>query len=210
MRPRKEIIKYIKTNVFPTFKAQTDGHGLDHIKYVISNSLNFAEQVKDEPINIDMVYVIAAYHDIGQSVCYETHETESAKMLRADKGLAKFFTSEQLETMAIAIQDHRASSDHEPRNIYGKIVSSADRRWDINDSLKTMYRHSLKHYAKASLDDVIEEIRNYAIKKYGKGGYAVSKMYFKSKQFDKMLKQMQVIVYDKEKFKRKILSVTGA
>ena len=42
------------------------------------------------------------------------------------------------------IEDHRASSNHEPRSIYGKIVSTADRNITIESCLSRSYFYSKK------------------------------------------------------------------
>lgn len=81
-----------------------------------------------EDINYDMVYVIAAYHDLGHHIDADNHEKVSAELLLEDNQLKEFFTIEQTQTMADAVYDHRASLEGEPRSIYGKIVSSADRK----------------------------------------------------------------------------------
>lgn len=52
------------------------GHNLEHIQYVIDRSLKFANTVED--INFDMVYTIAAYHDIGHYIDAKNHEKVSA------------------------------------------------------------------------------------------------------------------------------------
>ena len=52
-------------------------------------------------------------------------------MLLKDDMLKQFFTEEEIKIMADAVYDHRASMEEEPRIIYGKIISSADRNVDI-------------------------------------------------------------------------------
>ena len=75
----KDLINYIENNIFPSYEKNDSGHNLDHIKYVIERSLKFANTVKG--INYDMVYVIASYHDIGDSIDRKNHEKASAMML---------------------------------------------------------------------------------------------------------------------------------
>lgn len=58
-----------------------------------------------------MVYVIAAYHDIGHHIDAKSHEIISAQILSEDKKLKKFFSEEQIMVMKEAIEDHRASKD---------------------------------------------------------------------------------------------------
>ena len=123
MQINKELQDYIEKNIFPSYKKNDLGHNLDHIKYVIDRSFKFASRVDD--INYDMVYTIAAYHDIGHYIDAKNHEKVSAEMLLADENLKKYFNEEQIRTMAEAVHDHRASrpkSEGKPRSIYGEIV----------------------------------------------------------------------------------------
>ena len=55
------------------------GHGLEHTEYVINRSLNFANRIDN--INYEMVYVIAAYHDVAHHIDAKNHEILSAQML---------------------------------------------------------------------------------------------------------------------------------
>lgn len=54
--------------------------------------MNFANQI--ENINFEMVYVIAAYHDVAHHIDAKNHETISAKMLSEDEKLKEFFSVE--------------------------------------------------------------------------------------------------------------------
>ena len=47
--------------------------------------------------------------------------------------------------MKEAVEDHRASTDHEPRSIYGKIVAEADRIIDPDITLRRTVQYGLKH-----------------------------------------------------------------
>ena len=81
----KEIAKYIEKFILPQYKSNDKGHGINHIMYVIERSFKFADTVKD--INLDMVYVIAAYHDIGHKIDVKNHEVVSAQLLLNDEKL---------------------------------------------------------------------------------------------------------------------------
>ena len=164
-----ELKKYIEENIFPSYKKNDLGHNLDHIKYVIERSLKFANEVDD--INYDMVYTIAAYHDIGHYIDAKNHEKVSAEMLLADKNLRRFFTEDEIKIMSEAVYDHRASMEGEPRSIYGKIVSSADRNTLIDVPLRRTYAYRVEHNPDDSLENIIEESRQHIIDKFGKKGY---------------------------------------
>lgn len=196
---------YIENNVFPNYKKNDLGHNLDHIKYVIERSLKFASTVED--INYDMVYVIAAYHDIGHYIDAKNHEKVSADMLFKDKNLRKFFIEEEIRIMSEAVYDHRASLKGEPRSIYGKIVSSADRNTLVEVTLKRTYYHRIVHTPESSLEDIIEESRKHILEKFGRDGYATTQMFFNDPDYFKFLKEISLLAEDKEKFKNRYCEV---
>lgn len=198
MEVNKNLKKYIEKNIFPIYEKNDLGHNLEHIKYVIERSLSFAKMIED--INYDMVYVIAAYHDLGHHIDADNHEKVSAELLLEDNQLKEFFTIEQTQTMADAVYDHRASLEGEPRSIYGKIVSSADRNTLVDVPLKRTYAYRVKHNPTATLEEIIEESRQHLIKKFEKKGYASEKMYFEDKEYKKFLEDIQTLVMNKEQF----------
>lgn len=207
MKISNELKKYIENTIFPSYKKNDLGHSIDHIKYVIDRSLGFASGISD--ISYDMVYVIAAYHDIGHYVDAKNHEKVSADMLLEDMNLRKFFTEDEIQTMAEAVYDHRASLEGEPRSIYGKIVSSADRNTLIEVPLKRTYAYRVEHNPNDTLDEIIEESRQHIINKFGKKGYAAEKMYFEDLDYKKFLEEISVLAEDEVEFKRRFMEVNG-
>ena len=207
MQIDKKLKNYIEKNIFPSYKKNDLGHNLDHIKYVIDRSLMFASRVAN--INYDMVYTIAAYHDIGHYIDAKNHEKVSAEMLLADNKLRDFFTEEEIKIMAEAVYDHRASMKGDPRSVYGEIVSSADRNTLIEVPLKRTYAYRLEHNHDGTLDEIIEESRQHIIDKFGKKGYATIKMYFEDEDYKKFLEEISILTGNKEEFKRKFMEVNG-
>lgn len=204
---REELKKYIEENIFTSYDKNEDGHKLDHIMYVIDRSFMFASRVPD--VNLEMVYVIAAYHDIGHYIDAENHEKVSGEMLLKDKNLRRFFTDEEIKIMSEAVCDHRASSKNEPRSIYGKIVSSADRNVLVEIPLKRTYSYRKVHSPNSTLDEIIEESRQHLLDKFGKKGYATTKMYFEDEDYKKFLEDITVLASNEEEFKRRFLEVNG-
>lgn len=203
----KKLREYIEKNVFPSYKKNDLGHNLDHINYVIDRSIKFADMVSD--INYDMVYVIAAYHDIGHYIDAANHEKISAMMLLDDENLKEFFSEEEIKIMAEAVYDHRASMEGEPRSVYGKIVSSADRNTLVEVPLKRTYAYRIKHNTNDSLDKIIEESRQHILDKFGMDGYAKEKMYFEDLDYKKFLEDINSLALNEEEFKKKYLEVNN-
>lgn len=194
----KNLQKYIENNIFPKYELNDKGHGMEHINYVIRRSINFAKKLDE--IDLNMVYTIASYHDIAHSINPSKHEQLSADILLADKELNKYFTKDKLYIMYEAIIDHRASLEYEPRNIYGKIISSADRNTKIEDILKRTYQYRINNYKLENLEEIIEESYNHIKEKFTSNGYASKKMYFKDKEYEKFIKDVDNLINDKNYF----------
>jgi len=200
-----QLRKYIENNIFPSYQKNDWGHNLDHIKYVIERSIRFASTLDN--INMDMVYTIAAYHDIGHYIDAKNHEKISADILLADDNLKEFFTEEEINIMAEAVIDHRASLEGEPRSIYGKIVSSADRNTLIDLPLKRTYAYRKKHHPDYSLEEMIEESRQHILNKFGQNGYAIEKMYFEDTDYIRFIKEVSQLAENPEEFRKQYIKV---
>lgn len=201
----KELQEYLEKNISKENNKNDEGHNMDHINYVLRRSLTFAKEV--ENININMVYTIAYYHDIAHHQDHEHHELLSAEYLKQDKKLLKWFTNEEITIMAEAIEDHRASNKNEPRSIYGKIISSADRNTNIIDPLKRTYAYRSRHNPELSFSEILKESQQHLQKKFGQNGYAINKMYFNDIEYEQYLKDLNKIIYDDKLFKKKYLKV---
>lgn len=199
----EELLKYIDEEVFPLYKRNEEGHGLDHIRTVISRSLELA---KDYDVNLNMVYTIAAYHDLGHFIDRKRHEIISAEMFMKDEKIKKWFNDVERNIIKEAIEDHRASSDHEPRTIYGKIVSTADRTIiDIDVTIKRSYSYGKKHYLDISEEEQYVRIYDHLKEKFGENGYA--KIYLKDPEYDKAILRLREALSNKESFIKRVKEV---
>ena len=196
MEINEELKKYIEENIFPEYQKNDLGHNIDHINYVINRSFKFAKTVPN--INYNMVYTIAAYHDIGHHIYHKTHELISGEIMSKDKNLKNFFTDEQLNTIKEAIEDHRASADHEPRSIYGKIVSTADRNNTVEACLRRSYAYGKKHNPDYTDEELFKRAFQVLNKKFGIRGYA--KFYFKDEEYENFLKDIRELLSDEKHF----------
>ena len=198
-----ELVKYIESEIFPLYQRNEEGHGIKHIKTVIKRSLKFAKQYN---ANLDMSYTIAAYHDIGHYIDRKKHEIISAEIFMKDEKIKKWFTDEQRNIIKEAIEDHRASSDHKPRSIYGMIVSTADRTIiDIDNTIKRSYSYGKRNYTELSEKEQIERIYQHLSEKYGENGYA--KVYLEDKEFDEAIKELRQALSNKEEFIERVKKV---
>lgn len=199
----QELVKYIESEIFPLYNRNEEGHGIGHIKTVIKRSLKLA---KNYDVDLNMVYVIASYHDIGHYIDRKKHEIISAEMFMKDEKIKKWFTTEQINTIKDAIEDHRASSNHEPRTIYGRIVSTADRTIiDIDNTIRRSYSYGKRNYVGLSEEEQIERVYQHLTEKYGENGYA--KVYLEDKEFDESIKKLRQALSNKEEFIKRVKRV---
>lgn len=201
----KDLIKYIENKIFPEYSKNESGHGIEHIKYVINRCVNFAEQFDN--IDLDMLYTIAAFHDIGHLIDKKNHEILSAKIFYDNDDMKRFFNEEQRIIIKEGIEDHRASSNCIPRSDYGKIISSADRSTDVKEFLKRTHLYTLKHEPDLNNDEIIERAYNHTKDKYGKLGYA--KNYVIDEEYNNFKNKINELLNDKEKFKQYYLQLNN-
>ena len=163
-----QLKTYIEQQILPRYEHFDAAHRRDHAEEVIKRSLALSEHYD---ININMVYAIAAYHDTGLCEGRDVHHLVSGRIIREDKKLREWFNEEQIETMAQAAEDHRASSGHEPRSIYGKIVAEADRLISPEKVIRRTIQFGLDHYPELDKEGQYRRFREHLLEKYSDTGY---------------------------------------
>ena len=123
----QELLEYIESEIIPRYSSFDKAHREDHARSVIAEALRLAGFYD---VDADMVYAAAAFHDTGLVEGRETHHLASGRIIREDPRLPEWFSPDQIETIAQAAEDHRASGTSDPRSIYGKIIAEADRDID--------------------------------------------------------------------------------
>ncbi|MBO5466272.1 MAG: HD domain-containing protein [Prevotella sp.] len=163
-----DLVEYIETNILPQYAQFDKAHNLGHVVRVIKRSLDL---VRTTGADINMVYAIAAYHDIGMSGPRAVHHITGGKILASDIRLRKWFSAEQLKIMREAIEDHRASASHAPRSIYGKIIAEADRDLDPEIVFRRIIQFGLANYPELGKEGHWFRFREHLENKYSVNGY---------------------------------------
>lgn len=166
--PSLDLVEFIETQILPQYATFDRAHNLEHVTRVIRNSL---ELVKMTGADINMVYAIAAYHDVGMSGHRADHHLRGGKILAADARLKKWFTAEQIKIMKEAVEDHRASASRAPRSIYGKIVAEADRDIDSDTVFRRTVQFGLSNYPELDKEGHWKRFQEHMQNKYSKDGY---------------------------------------
>ena len=189
-----EIMSFVEKEILPRYNAFGKSHGLQHVQHVISNSL---ELVPLTGADINMAYVIAAYHDLGMEGPRAIHHITGGKILQADARLKKWFSPEQIKIMKEAVEDHRASSSRQPRSIYGKIVAEADRDLDPETVFTRAIQYGLENYPEKGEEEQWKRFAAHMEEKYSINGYI--KLWIPGSPNAKRLRTIQNIIEDKDK-----------
>lgn len=165
--------EYVEGAVLPLYEHFDPAHGPGHARHVIGSSLELIPVARElyGEVNADMVYAIAAYHDTGLQFGRKDHGITSGQYLMADENLRQWFSPEQLETMRDAVEDHRASSGHEPRSVYGRIVSEADRDLEPEHIAQRCMQYGYAYFPELSDEQRVERAIAHMKNKYGESGY---------------------------------------
>ena len=192
----KEIQEYIEQEILPRYAEFDRAHSIDHARTVIAESLALAAHYK---VDQRMLYVAAAYHDLGLCEGREFHHIASGKIIRADERLRQWFSEEQIEIIAYAAEDHRASSKHEPRSIYGRIVAEADRVIDPEVTLRRTVQYGLNNYPQLDNEGQFARFCAHLQEKYAEGGYL--RLWIPESKNSKRLTELRRIISNPKQLK---------
>ncbi len=188
--------RYIEIEILPRYDNFDAAHGRSHVNWVVGESMALAQHLTEEdpnlPIDEQMVYVIAAYHDVGLAVDRATHHLVSARMLRDDRQLSQWFSPGQILQMAEAVEDHRASSDHEPRSIYGCIVAEADRDLEPEIVLRRTVQYGLSVYPEKNREEHWRRFCQHLHDKYSATGYI--RLWLRNSASENHLQQLRSMI----------------
>lgn len=176
--------QYIYEEIVPKYSAFDAAHKEDHAMTVISQAMELlqrrdawlaehpqAHEIWRSEINPDILLAAAACHDLGLANGRERHHLDSGEIIRNDARLREWFDESEIETIAQAAEDHRASGTSDPRSIYGMIVAEADRVIEGETIIRRTIQFGFKHYPGLDRAAHIARAVEHLNEKYGRGGY---------------------------------------
>jgi len=166
--PSLDLVEFIETQILPKYAEFDRAHNMEHVTRVIRSSLDL---VKITGADINMVYTIAAYHDLGMAGHRADHHIRGGKILEKDARLKKWFSLEQIKIMKEAVEDHRASASRAPRSIYGKIVAEADRDISTDVVVRRTVQFGLDNYPDLDREQQWQRFYEHMQNKYSVSGY---------------------------------------
>ena len=84
-----DIVEHVEKVIIPQYDAFDRAHNRIHVESVIAESMRLAQHYD---VDYNIVYIVAAYHDLGLVKGRETHHSESARIVREDPILRRWFS----------------------------------------------------------------------------------------------------------------------
>ena len=193
----KELERYIEREIIPRYEDFDAAHRTDHVRTVIAQSLELAAHYDADA---DMVYTVAAYHDTGLANGRERHHIDAGRILAADTELRRWFSEEQIAVMRDAVEDHRASSDGEPRTIYGRIVAEADRVIDPETIIRRTVQYGLAHCPELDREEQYARCLAHLQQKYAEGGYL--RLWIAESENARRLEELRGVIRDPQRLRK--------
>lgn len=194
--PSLDLVEFVETKILPQYAEFDRAHNMEHVTRVIRRSLDL---VKTTGADINMVYAIAAYHDLGMSGPRAIHHITGGKILASDARLKKWFSTEQIKIMKEAVEDHRASASRAPRSLYGKIIAEADRDIDVEVVVRRTIQYGLSNYPEKDKGEQWERFKEHMDSKYSADGYI--KLWLPKSPNEKSLNELRNLIADKQKLR---------
>lgn len=182
---REDLHKYVFEEIVPEYAGFDPAHREDHALTVIGQAMLLSERMPqwlsampaeetalwNEPVDREILFTAAACHDLGLVNGRERHHLDSGTIIRNDSRLSEWFSPQQIEVIAQAAEDHRASGKAAPRSIYGMIVAEADRVIDGETIIRRTIQFGFTHYPDLDREAHITRTIGHLREKYGRGGY---------------------------------------
>lgn len=172
-KDRKDLYEHLES-VMKLYEKADPAHGIDHIEDVLGNVAELVKRLNMTNLNEDILYTAAVYHDIG-TVTHgrKDHNLYSAEFVLNDEKLKDYFSDMEINIIANACREHRASYKGEYSSIYSKIISDADRDGGgIERMIKRSYAYNKHNNPQYNSRELYESIYKHLKEKFGYGGYA--------------------------------------
>jgi len=164
-----QLHDFLEREVVSLYGQFDKGHGIDHAHQVMAQAMQLAEFYPQ--LDRGILLTAAAYHDVGLAEGREHHHIASARIVRQDQRLRRWFSQSQIDLIADAAEDHRASNRHEPRTLYGRIIAEADRLIDAETITRRTIQYGLEHEPQFDREQHYERVCEHIGEKYAEGGY---------------------------------------
>ena len=195
--PSLDLVEFIESQILPRYADFDKAHNMEHVTRVIRRSLDMARKTGAD---LDMAYTIAAYHDLGLSGPRAVHHLAGGKILMSDARLKRWFSTEQLQMMKEAVEDHRASASRSPRSIYGKIVAEADRDIEPETVIRRTIQYGLANYPELDTEGHWQRFMKHMDEKYSVNGYI--RLWIQGSENERKLNELRKLITEPKEMRK--------
>lgn len=200
--------QWVEQEVLPQYARFDSAHRVDHARRVIARAMTLYRHLRerlappDAPLVTlmpEMVYTAAAMHDLGLAEGREEHHLTSGRLIRNCTDLRRWFDEKQVETIAQAAEDHRASAKEPPRSMLGCIVAEADRDVEPETIVRRTVEYGLSHYPTLDREGHWQRTLEHLHEKYAEGGYI--KLWLKESPNAEPLTELRDLIHDEARLR---------
>lgn len=167
-----DLQKWVESEILPHYDTFDAAHRHDHARRVIARAMTIGLSLKKEHTCSDaMVYTAAAMHDLGLCEGRAEHHLASGRIIRSCHELRQWFSADEVEQIAQAAEDHRASAGHPPRSLLGCIVAEADRDVEPERIVRRTIEYGLANYPEMGREGHWQRMLQHLNEKYAESGY---------------------------------------
>ena len=210
-----DLKEYVEQEILPRHKAFDAAHRPDHIRRVIARAMEIVESGKWEVENkaaapktlsslhsplSTLAYAAAAMHDLGICEGRAEHHLASGRIIRANRNLRRWFSEEEIELIAQAAEDHRASATTAPRSLLGCIVAEADRDIEPETIVRRTVEYGLGHYPTLDREGHWQRTLDHLHEKYAEGGYI--KLWMENSPNAAPLADLRALIKDEQRLRQ--------
>lgn len=186
-----DLKHWVESDILPQYDNFDTAHRRDHARRVMARAMMME--------NSSLVYVAAAMHDLGLAYGRERHHLESGRIIRSCSALQRWFTSDEIEQIAQAAEDHRASATEPPRSMLGCIVAEADRDVEPETIVRRTVEYGLSHYPELDCNGHWQRTLQHLEEKYSERGYI--KLWLDNSPNAAPLSELRALISDKERLR---------
>ncbi len=198
-----DLKEYAESVILPQHEHYDAAHRPNHIRRVIARAMHTLQSLRDSSPNLGeqqkMIYAAAAMHDIGICEGREVHHLASGRIIRGDRNLRRWFSEEEIEAIAQAAEDHRASASSKPRSLLGCIISEADRDIEPETIVRRTVEYGLSHYPELDREGHWQRTLDHLHEKYAEGGYM--KLWMDDSPNAAPLAELRALIKDEERLR---------
>ncbi|MBQ8703634.1 MAG: HD domain-containing protein [Bacteroidales bacterium] len=201
--------QWVEESVLPQYSRFDAAHREEHARRVVARAMALYRHLRERlapptaPIATmmpEMVFTAAAMHDLGLAEGREEHHLASGRIIRACRDLRRWFDEQQVETIAQAAEDHRASATTPPRSMLGRIIAEADRDVEPERIVRRTVEYGLSHYPTLDREGHWQRTLEHLREKYAEGGYI--KLWLADSPNAAPLAELRALIADQPRLRR--------